>query len=116
MLAIGSALMCEPELMLVDELSLGLSPIVTEELTERLARIGHERGLTVLLVEQNAAVALAVANYGYVIENGRIVLDGTAERLLAHQDIREFYLGHGGGARRSYRDVKQYRRSRRWYG
>ncbi len=116
MLAIGSALMCDPQLMLVDELSLGLSPIVVEELTERLACIARERGLTLLVVEQNAAVALAIAQYGYVMENGRIVLDGTPERLLAHQDIREFYLGHGGGERRSYRDVKQYRRSRRWYG
>jgi branched-chain amino acid transport system ATP-binding protein len=119
MLAIGSALMCEPELMLVDELSLGLSPIVVEELIERLARIGREHGLTMLIVEQNAAVALAIAQYGYVMENGRIVLDGTPQRLRAHQDIREFYLGHGqsaDGERRSYRDVKQYRRSRRWYG
>jgi branched-chain amino acid transport system ATP-binding protein len=79
----------------------------------QLARKGT--GITVLLVEQNAQVALEVADYGYVMENGRIVLDGTPERLRAHQDIQEFYLG-GRGTRRSYRDVKQYRRSRRWYG
>ncbi|MGH8765997.1 MAG: ABC transporter ATP-binding protein, partial [Burkholderiales bacterium] len=73
-------------------------------------------GMTVLLVEQNAALALQVADYAYVIENGRIVLDGDSQKLLAHQDIQEFYLGTGAGTRKSYRDVKQYRRSRRWYG
>jgi branched-chain amino acid transport system ATP-binding protein len=72
--------------------------------------------MTLLLVEQNAAVALDVADYAYVLENGRIVLDGTPEKLRQHQDIREFYLGTGGGERKNYRDVKQYRRSRRWYG
>jgi branched-chain amino acid transport system ATP-binding protein len=116
MLAIGGAMMCEPELLLVDELSLGLSPLVTGRLIERLRTINRERGLTMLLVEQNAGVALSVAQYGYVMENGRVVLDGTPERLRSHQDIREFYLGYGAGERRSYRDVKQYRRSRRWYG
>jgi branched-chain amino acid transport system ATP-binding protein len=114
MLAIGSALACAPELLLVDELSQGLSPLLVQELMARLKVIRAEAGMTILLVEQNAQVALEVADYGYVMENGRIVLDGTPERLRAHQDIQEFYLG--GGARRSYRDVKQYRRSRRWYG
>jgi len=120
MLAIGSALACAPELLLVDELSLGLAPFVVDELLHRLQAIRKDLGMTLLLVEQNAAVALDVADYAYVLENGRIVLDGTPEKLRAHQDIREFYLGTGGGsgsrARRSYRDVKQYRRSRRWYG
>jgi branched-chain amino acid transport system ATP-binding protein len=116
MLAIGSALMCEPQLLLVDELSLGLSPIVTQDLTARLAQIRREQGLTVLLVEQSAAVALEIADYGYVLENGRVVLDGDRTRLGSHQDIQEFYLGQVGGSRRSYRDVRQYRRSRRWYG
>jgi branched-chain amino acid transport system ATP-binding protein len=116
MLAIGSALMCAPELLLVDELSLGLAPRVVEELMQRLARIRNELGLTILLVEQNAAVALDFADYGYILENGRIVLDGDPQRLRGHQDIQEFYLGTSKGARRSYRDVKQYRRSRRWYG
>ena len=116
MLAIGSALMCAPELLLVDELSLGLAPLVVEELMQRLRTIRDELGMTLLLVEQNAAVALDFADYGYILENGRIVLDGDPQRLRGHQDIQEFYLGASRGARRSYRDVKQYRRSRRWYG
>jgi len=116
MLAIGSALMCSPQLLLIDELSLGLAPLVVEQLVERLRAIRSELGTTLLVVEQNAQVALDLADYGYVMENGRIVLDGTPQRLREHQDIREFYLGAGQSARRSYRDVKQYRRSRRWYG
>jgi branched-chain amino acid transport system ATP-binding protein len=116
MLAIGSALMCKPQLLLVDELSLGLSPIMVQELVARLRAVRQALGTTMILVEQNAQVALDVADYGYVMENGRVVLDGTPERLRAHEDIREFYLGVGGSARRSYRDVKQYRRSRRWFG
>ena len=116
MLAIGSALACAPELLLVDELSQGLAPLIVEELLHRLQVIRKDLGMTLLLVEQNAAVALDVADYAYVLENGRIVLDGTPERLRGHQDIQEFYLGQGGGERRSYRDIKQYRRSRRWFG
>jgi branched-chain amino acid transport system ATP-binding protein len=116
MLAIGSALACAPELLLVDELSQGLAPLIVEELLHRLQAIRKDLGMTLLLVEQNAAVALDVADYAYVLENGRIVLDGTPEKLRQHQDIKEFYLGTGSGARKSYRDVKQYRRSRRWYG
>jgi branched-chain amino acid transport system ATP-binding protein len=116
MLGIGSALMCSPRLLLVDELSLGLAPLVVRELMGRLREIRDRLGLTLLIVEQNAQVALEVADYGYVMENGRVVLDGTPEKLRAHQDIREFYLGAGTSERRSYRDVKQYRRSRRWYG
>lgn len=117
MLGIGAALMCGPELLLVDELSLGLAPLAVEELGRALRAIRERLGTTLLIVEQNAQAALDLADHAYVIENGRIVLDGSAERLRAHQDIREFYLGTGGGERRrSYRDVKQYRRSRRWYG
>ena len=116
MLALGSALACRPELLLVDELSLGLAPVVVEDLLRRLAEIRRELGITILIVEQSATVALEIADYGYVMENGRIVLDGTAERLRSHPDIQEFYLGRAGGERKSYRDVKQYRRSRRWYG
>jgi branched-chain amino acid transport system ATP-binding protein len=115
MLAIGAALMGGPQLLLIDELSLGLAPLVVQDLAERLRVLRTRLGTTMLLVEQNAQVALQLADYGYVMENGRIVLDGTAERLRAHGDVQEFYLG-GGAARRSYRDVKQYRRSRRWYG
>jgi branched-chain amino acid transport system ATP-binding protein len=116
MLAIGSALVCAPQLLLVDELSLGLAPVVVEDLLRRLVEIRRELDLTILIVEQSAAFALDIADHGYVMENGRIVLDGSAERLRRHADIQEFYLGHAAGARRSYRDVKQYRRSRRWYG
>jgi branched-chain amino acid transport system ATP-binding protein len=115
MLAIASALMCAPDLLLVDELSQGLAPLLVEQLMERLQHIRRELGMTVLLVEQNARMALDVADYGYVMENGRVVFDGTPERLRSHADVAEFYLG-GGGTRRSYREVKQYRRARRWYG
>jgi branched-chain amino acid transport system ATP-binding protein len=116
MLALASGLVCGPELLLVDELSLGLAPVVVEELLLRLAEIRRELGIAILIVEQSATVALEIADYGYVMENGRIVLDGSAERLRSHPDIQEFYLGRRSGERRSYRDVKQYRRSRRWYG
>ena len=117
MLAIASALMCEPELLLVDELSLGLAPVVVEDLMARVVQIQRELGITIVIVEQSAAAALAVADYGYVLENGRVVLDGDGARLRAHGDIQEFYLGQSGGSeRRSYRTVKQYRRTRRWYG
>jgi branched-chain amino acid transport system ATP-binding protein len=116
MLAIGTALMCNPQLLLVDELSLGLAPVVVQDLTQRLTAIRDELGIAVLLVEQSAAAALEISDYAYVMENGRIVLDGDRERLKSHQDVQEFYLGQAGGERRSYRDVKQYRRSRRWYG
>jgi branched-chain amino acid transport system ATP-binding protein len=116
MLALGSAIMCRPELLLVDELSLGLAPVVVTDLLRRLIEIRRELGLTVLIVEQSATVALEIADHGYVMESGRIVLDGSAERLRGHPDIQEFYLGRSSGERRSYRDVKQYRRSRRWYG
>ena len=117
MLAIASALVCRPELLLVDELSLGLAPAVVEDILTSLVRIRRELPLTMIIVEQNAAVALRVIDYGYVLENGRIVLDGDAARLGDHPDIKEFYLGQSKeGSRRSYRSVKQYRRNRRWYG
>jgi len=120
MLAIGAAVACGPDLLLVDELSLGLAPRVVQELSLRLRDIRDRLRITILLVEQNAPAALAIADWGYIMENGRVVLDGDAARLAGHQDIREFYLGVSsdvrGGERRSYRLVKQYRRSRRWYG
>jgi branched-chain amino acid transport system ATP-binding protein len=116
MLALGTALLCQPTLLLVDELSLGLAPMVIETLMTMLRRLRDELGLTVLVVEQNAAAALAIADRGYVIEHGRIVYDGTVEALRAHEDIREFYLGLGHRAdRKRYTDVKQYRRRRRWF-
>jgi branched-chain amino acid transport system ATP-binding protein len=102
--------------LLVDELSLGLAPLVVESLMTLVARLRDDLGLAVLLVEQNAGAALAVANYGYVMEHGRVVYDGTVERLLAHEDVREFYLGVGRRAgRKSYIEVKQYQRRRRWF-
>jgi branched-chain amino acid transport system ATP-binding protein len=116
MLGIGSALMCEPELLLIDELSLGLAPIVVAALVERLVLISREQGVTVLLVEQNAAVALEIADYGYVLENGRIVLEGEARHLLANPEIRDVYLGQGGGARRDYRTARPPRPRGRWHG
>ena len=117
MLALASALVCRPELLLVDELSLGLAPVVVQDLMARLVQIRHELGTTIVIVEQSAAAALNVADYGYVLENGRVVLDGEGARLRAHGDIQEFYLGQTSSSdRRSYRSVKQYRRSRRWYG
>jgi branched-chain amino acid transport system ATP-binding protein len=117
MLAIGGAIVCGPKLLLIDELSLGLAPVAVEDLMRRIVDVRRELGISILLVEQNAVVALAIADYGYVLENGRVVLDGDGERLRNHQDIREFYLGQAGaGTRKSYREIKQYRRSRRWYG
>jgi branched-chain amino acid transport system ATP-binding protein len=116
MLALGSAIICAPQLLLVDELSLGLAPVVVNDLLKRLIEIRRELGIAILIVEQSAAVALEIADYGYVMENGKIVLDGTADRLRSHPDIQEFYLGRKSGERRSYREIKQYRRRRRWYG
>ncbi len=119
MLAIAGALMCRPNLLLVDELSLGLAPVLVQDLARRLLTIRDELSIAILLVEQSAAAALEIADYAYVMENGRVVLDGDRDRLKSHQDVQEFYLGQSrdtGGGRRSYREVKQYRRSRRWYG
>jgi branched-chain amino acid transport system ATP-binding protein len=115
MLAIGSALVCGPRLLLVDEMSQGLAPRIVDDIAERLRQVRDRLGVSVLLVEQNAELALTMADHGYIMENGRIVLDGTPARLREHADVQEFYLG-GSGERRSYREVKQYRRSRRWFG
>jgi branched-chain amino acid transport system ATP-binding protein len=115
MLAIGRALMARPKLILLDEPSLGLAPRVVEEIFSSIARLNGEMGTTVLLVEQNARMALDVAHHAYVMERGRIVLDGPAQELAQNLDVREFYLGIGeGDTRRSYRDVKHYRRRKRW--
>jgi branched-chain amino acid transport system ATP-binding protein len=116
MLAIGMALLCRPTLLLIDELSLGLAPIVIKELMERLQHVSRELGLTVLLVEQNANAALAISTYGYVMEGGRVVFSGKAAELMSHPDVREFYLGGSAKSEaKSYRDIKQYRRKRRWW-
>ncbi|MCK5416949.1 MAG: ABC transporter ATP-binding protein [Desulfobacterales bacterium] len=117
MLALATALLCKPKLLLIDELSQGLAPLIVEELLSLIKVIRDEQQVTVLLVEQNAMAALEVAEYGYIMENGRIVFAADSQRLRNHQDIQEFYLGQGEReTRRSYRDIKQYRRSRRWYG
>ncbi len=115
MLAIGRALMARPKLVLMDEPSLGLSPILVKEIFAIIRRINQENGTTILLVEQNATVALGVADYAYVMEQGRIVLEGPTDKLRDNEEIREFYLGIGEeGSRRSFRDVKHYRRRKRW--
>ncbi|MEW5772010.1 MAG: ABC transporter ATP-binding protein [Thermodesulfobacteriota bacterium] len=117
MLAIGRALMAKPKLLLLDEPSLGLAPLLVEEIFEIVKRVNAEEGVTVLLVEQNARAALSIAERGYIMENGRIVLDGAADELLNNPDVQEFYLGLShAGEKRSYRDVKHYRRRKRWLG
>jgi branched-chain amino acid transport system ATP-binding protein len=108
MLALGSAVLCNPRLLLVDELSLGLAPVVVEDLTRRLSAIRRELGITVLLVEQNANVALAVADYGYILENGRVALEGAAADLRGRREVQQAYLGQmSGEGRRSYRALRQ---------
>jgi len=114
MLAIGRALMSRPKLMLLDEPSLGLAPMLVEEIFDIIARLNREEKVTMLLVEQNAAMALTIAQHGYVLENGRIVLDGPAASLRDNEDVKEFYLGLSDIGRRSYRDVRHYRRRKRW--
>jgi branched-chain amino acid transport system ATP-binding protein len=115
MLVIGRALMSGPKLILLDEPSLGLAPRVIEDIFQVIVRLKDDRELTVLLVEQNAALALEVADHGYVMENGRIVLEGPAAALRQNSDVKEFYLGlNETGSRRSYREVKRYRRRKRW--
>lgn len=117
MLVIGRALMAHPKLMMLDEPSLGLAPMLVAEIFEIVREINMQEQVSVLLVEQNARAALALANYGYVMEQGRIVLDGPAEHLRENEDIKEFYLGlNTSGERKSYRDVKHYKRRKRWLG
>ncbi|MCS3447481.1 MULTISPECIES: ABC transporter ATP-binding protein [Bradyrhizobium] len=114
MLAIGRALMTNPVLLALDEPSLGLAPLIIDRIYEVIVRLRDELKMTVLLVEQNAQRALDIADYGYILETGRVVLDGTAARLTAHEDVQEFYLGVSSAGRKSLRDVKHYKRRKRW--
>lgn len=112
MLAIGRALMAKPKLILMDEPSMGLSPLLVKEVFSIIRRLNKELGISILLVEQNANMALQAADYGYIMENGKVVLDGPSEALVENEDVKEFYLG--GGERRSFRNVKSFRRRKRW--
>ncbi|MCP4664813.1 MAG: ABC transporter ATP-binding protein [Deltaproteobacteria bacterium] len=113
MLAIGMALMTKPKMLLLDEPSLGLAPLITEELFNIIQQL-NKGGITITLVEQNAHAALNIGDRGYVVETGRIVLDGSAQELLENEDVREFYLGSGKKERKSYKDAKRYKRRKRW--
>jgi branched-chain amino acid transport system ATP-binding protein len=115
MLVIGRAIMAHPELLMLDEPSLGLAPLIVENIFQIIQRINEEERTSILLVEQNANIALQVARYGYIMENGKVVLDGPNQKLAVNEDVKEFYLGLTNvGARRSYRDVKHYKRRKRW--
>jgi branched-chain amino acid transport system ATP-binding protein len=114
MTAIGRALMARPKVILLDEPSMGLAPQLVEEIFEIVARLNRGEGVTFLLAEQNTNVALRYARYGYILENGRVVLDGDASTLRRNEDVKEFYLGLSSSGRRSFRDIKSYRRRKRW--
>ena len=115
MVAVGRALMARPRMLMMDEPSLGLAPQIIDSIFDSIVALNRDLGLTVLLVEQNAQLALGIASYGYIMENGRVVLDGPSEQLRANADVKEFYLGFGqSGARKSMRDVKHYKRRKRW--
>lgn len=115
MLAIGRALMAQPDVILLDEPSLGLAPLLVKDIFAIINRVNKEQGTTILLVEQNANIALSIADYAYIMESGRIVLDGTPEDLKNNADVREFYLGLTDvGKRKSYKDIKHYKRRKRW--
>jgi branched-chain amino acid transport system ATP-binding protein len=114
MLAIGRALMARPKMILMDEPSMGLSPLLVKEVFSIIRDINRNLGVTVLLVEQNARAALSVASYGYIMDQGKVVLDGTADELRNNEDIKEFYLGGAGGQRKSFKNLKSFRRRKRW--
>ena len=114
MLAVGRALMARPTVILLDEPSMGLAPQLVEEIFEIVKRLNEAEGVTFLLAEQNTTMALRYANYGYILENGRVVMDGEAAVLAENEDVKEFYLGVSGEGRRSFRNVKAYRRRKRW--
>ena len=115
MLAIGRALMARPKLLLLDEPSLGLAPLLVKEIFGIIRKINEEEKTTILLVEQNANLALQVATYGYIMENGKVVLDGPSQKLRENEDVKEFYLGISeGGTKRSFKNAKHYKRRKRW--
>ncbi len=114
MCAIGRALMSKPRMILLDEPSMGLAPQLVEEIFEIIRQLNEKEGVTFLLAEQNTNMALRYARYGYILENGRVVLDGDADTLRDNEDVKEFYLGLGASGRKSYRDVKHYKRRKRW--
>ena len=114
MVAVGRAMMAKPKLILLDEPSMGLAPQLVEEIFEIVQTLNQKEGVTFLLAEQNAAIALRYATYGYILENGRVVMDGAATHLASNEDVKEFYLGLSGGDKKSFRDVKHYRRRKRW--
>jgi branched-chain amino acid transport system ATP-binding protein len=114
MTAIGRALMSRPKMMLLDEPSMGLAPQLVEEIFEIVVRLNAEQRVSILLAEQNTNMALRFAHYGYILENGRVVLDGSAEDLRGNEDVKEFYLGLSASGRKSYREVKHYKRRKRW--
>lgn len=114
MLAIGRAIMSKPDMILLDEPSMGLSPLLVKEVFEIIRTLNKELGITMLLVEQNANMALKHCDYGYIMESGKIVLDGTREELLNNEDVKEFYLGGGGEERKSFKNLKSYKRRKRW--
>ena len=114
MTAIGRALMANPKMMLLDEPSMGLAPQLVEEIFEIVSNLNKNEGVSILLAEQNTMAALKYADYGYILETGRIVMDGDAKSLRENEDVKEFYLGLSSGGRRSFRDVKHYRRRKRW--
>ncbi|HEX4927319.1 MAG TPA: ABC transporter ATP-binding protein [Burkholderiales bacterium] len=114
MTAIGRALMANPKMILLDEPSMGLAPQLVEEIFEIVRDLNQKETVSFLLAEQNTNIALRYADYGYILENGRVVMDGEAKSLAENEDVREFYLGYSTGGRRSFRDVKSYRRRKRW--